>query len=715
MKKILILGFLFLASLTSAQAQTAPLSTTALKALITKKLTPIGLRKITPDSIIQVNNALADAIGVRPLTLATVASLSLTPGQAGQSVIVNHPTQGGTFTWYAAGAGYSVDNGVVFPAPNNTFWVRQYVGPTNAGWFDLTGSVAILSTIIDKYPNLQLAPITYTGPLSVTASGVRIQGSKAYWNGTTVTGGTILNGSITVYGNKNEISQLGITNASGNGVVIRDNASDNKVENVIFAVQNHGVLMEQFGGTAKGNVIKSCDAYGGIHGFVSKSANAVFTDCRSFSASVDGFALVSDNITGTAYPSICINNKLINCEAYSGNSGIVIYSRDYSSTTNTNNIQLTSLAIIGGTIDGMSAYGIRVGDEATGVPGGNTWNDVRNITINSVSINNVTTQAIKYLRSNGVVTIGSQFTSNPDKSSTVAKNLTFLANAGTNFSMGNLVYNTVLTLNSTSPSVDFGDTYYETQNTVSTVISAITGGKVGKVVWIYINDDYTVFSQSSTLDIRRFVGGKGSILVLKYNDAGNKWVELFSTTVRIRQFWPYQSSLSLDYRFGRFMQTYLTGDVASLVFTNLPRDGEPFELLIHGSGTRTIGGWDSRIIWFDGKPPVLLAASQILILRFMYEGTNIYCISKQGDAIRGAVQWTPGTITNGTTATTSFTLAGARVGYFQNATFLGDLQGCKTWARVTADNTVSVYIENTTGSDKTIGNNFSTVELRPSN
>jgi len=536
--------------------------------------------------------------------------------------------------YYDASDTTSADNtGTILVTADGKRIKRVYSGAVNVSWYgifansvsDFTSAVV---TVLGLHNEIFFPEGNYN--ISITSassfSNKVIRGVKPSWNGSAISGGTKITGIFNIVGSDNLISNLGFYNTTTNGVTISTNASRNIIEYCIFNVQNHGVVMEQFGGTATDNTVRFCDSYGGIHGFVSKTKNATFLKCRSFSASQDGFAMVSDNITGLAFPSFCLNNKLIECEAYNTNTGIAIYSRDYTSTTNTAGILLRNLTILGGNIDTCSAYGINLGDSVGSAPGGQTYNDVENVSISGgLSIQNTVTSNIQLGRSNGVYIGGNNFKGLVNRAQPLfCKNLVLAQNNNNNFSQGNSVYNTINTVNSTNIDASTINEYVETNNTSGTVMSTITNGKVGQVIKLLINDTFTVIPKSSVFRLSKtYIRGKGSFVLLKYANDGSGWDEMYSQCVDNLQSFSYSATLDIDYKFANNAEVLLTGNVTTLNFSNVIKGNIIKLVLQSNTGTRTLSGWDSRIIWLNGVAPSFVDASSRLSMEFYYNGANL--------------------------------------------------------------------------------------------
>jgi hypothetical protein len=464
-------------------------------------------------------------------------------------------------------------------------------------------------------------------------AGITIEGVKPYWNGVNLTGGTVIIGKISIRATGVEVYNLGFENLSvatgSNGIEVRS-ATLVGIENCLFNVYNHGVLIEEYGTTVSDITVKDCDSFFGIHGFVSKAKRVKFINCRSFNASQDGFALVSDNITGVSAPSQCLDNSLTDCEAHDTNIGFNIYSRDYFSTNNSNNITLRDLVLTNCKTSNVIAYGYSIGDSSA-TPAGRTYNDVKDVSILGCISKAPATWHIKFGKCDGVTVVGSNL--GPMDKTTDSKNLKFPGNNNASTSFGDVSYNEILQVNSATPNISTGETYFETANTASTVITAIQGGKVGQVIKILINDDNTVIARSSNLEISRYVRGTGSYLELKLAPAADKWVEVINYSAQKTQFWPYSTGVfEIDFRYSEIATSYITGNITQLTFTNMLKN-QPFQLVLQGSlpAGHTITGWDSRILWLNGAAPGLVTDSTFLTFEFYYDGINIRNISRHGD------------------------------------------------------------------------------------
>jgi hypothetical protein len=583
------------------------------------------------------------------------------------------------------------------------------------------GDIAILGSLIAQgYKYIKLPAGSFAG-FSLDVDDVTIEGIKPRWNGVAVLDGTIFTGRVSVTGNRNRLINSGSTAVgAGNndGILIRNNASFNYVENWVFNVGNHAVLVEQYGGTATDNYIRNCNAYGGVHGFVSKSANLTFENCISKGSSQDALVFVSDNITwdsanpGVNKNSICKNNKAINCYGLNSNIGFNFYSRDYSSTTNAAGIELTDVAIIGGGSDTMIAYGAAIGDSVASAPAGQTYNDVKNISFTGGwRETGSATFGVKTGRCFSVsIDRSCIVNSASDQSKTLSKRVRMSELVKQGGNIGNLVYDTVLDVNSATPTVYYGDQFFTTANTASTVITNFLNGKIGQVIHVLINDEFTTIIGGGNILLKNYVRGTGATISLKMNQSF-VWVELYSKPVRINQDWPYTPVMTLSYTNAELMFCYITGNVTSINFTNLVK-GTTFALIVQANGTWDIGAWDARILWQGGYVPKVIGSASTRYYEFFFDGTNIHNISRQGEIFRNSVGFNPGVIAPGARVTTTVAVSGAPMNSFVNMSFQQDLQGVQMFSYISAVGIATVVFINGTSGTVNLATGTLIVEAR---
>lgn len=71
--------------------------------------------------------------------------------------------------------------------------------------------------------------------------------------------------------------------------------------------------------------------------------------------------------------------------------------------------------------------------------------------------------------------------------------------------------------------------------------------------------------------------------------------------------------------------------------------------------------------------------------------------------INGSTSWSPGSVTSGSRASTTITVAGVSLGYYAIASLGVDLQGQVLEAYVSAANTVTLLLTNDTGGSINLG------------
>lgn len=494
-----------------------------------------------------------------------------------------------------------------------------YLGVKNDS---ITDNSALIDTLLAHYDNLYFPNGYYKANIIVNGNNKNLIFQSSNYANSKTTGAVIV-GGISIYGNGNTIDGAGIYATSGvAGILVSTNASDNTIKDCQIAVNNHGILIEQYGGTAQRNKVINTITHGGIHGFVSKSQDAEFINCKSYGASTDGFAMVSDNITGLGLNSQNKNNRLLNCVAKSTVIGVSIYSRDYTSTTNTAGILFTNLSIESCLFDSCSAYGILVGDDGT-APGGQTYNNVQKVSIINNSISNCTTSGVKVANSTDCIIMGNNLKQSVGitKSGNAAQLKTPFNNFGGG--SGNTTPTKVLTVNSTTPSVQNGENYFKTANTSSTVISNLNNGYAGQVITVMIQDSFTTIPVTTGIGVQKYVRGIGSVCILRSRDDLSGWDEVYSYSVNVNQDWAYQSLYVFDLNYGTYVTTQVTGNVSQLNFNNVKKLTPEFTLQLYSTSNYTLSGWDSRIVWMNGGAPTSTLANTRQIYKFFYDGVNL--------------------------------------------------------------------------------------------
>lgn len=454
-------------------------------------------------------------------------------------------------------------------------------------------------------------------------TGVQISGTKKpTYNGTSLVDGTIINGYIHSNSNmKNcEFCYLGITNSETDGVVIHDGSSYNYFHDMVLLVNQHGILIESYGLENIDNIVENCIAYGGVHGFVSKSKGTKFINCISDGATTDGFVLCSDNIPLATKIGQCYLNVIDKCVARNTAIGYILYSRDYYSENNSNGISCSNISITNSTADTISAYGVCLGDDSV-APSGRTYNQVKNITLYGNTFINCTTGDILFAYCDGVTIDGNNINKFPIlRNMDKAKNINFGRN-NTGFSVADINYWTKLDVNITTPKVDSGRQYYKTENTATTLISNFLGNrKVGQVIYITINDDFTSIIRGANIALRKYkMTGKGSFAIFKLDPTGSYWEDVYSYSPMMNQFWATPSDTTIDWDYGNIADTYITANINNITFST-PKDKGLYYIKLRCSGAFTINSWDNRIKWISQISTTV--SGKIITIEFLWDGTN---------------------------------------------------------------------------------------------
>ena len=447
--------------------------------------------------------------------------------------------------------------------------------------------------------------------------------------------GTVLNGVIKGSNvNSCYIKNLGIENEDGDGfedgIKLQNGSCNNVIDNVIFNVKNHGVLIESYGNENMNNSVLNCKSFNGNHGFVSKSVKTTFKNCHSDGAKYDGIVLCSDNIPSSDSKGICKDNIIDGCIVTNTDIGINIYCRDYFSSTNDNGIELKNITISNCVIDGTKSYGILLGDGTNSEH--YAVNPVNRVTINGTSMINSTVSDVYLSLCNGVTITGCNFNkfptiSNMDK----AKNIRIKDN-NTGFSMANIDYWTVLDVNSNIPKVDSGREFYQTKNTSNTIINDFAGNKkVGQVIYVTINDEYTTIIRNNNIRLNNYkLTGKGSFCILKLDSTGSYWEEVYASESKNQyQWWGTTNVTTINFDYGNIADVYFETNVTSLILSTPKKTGS-YYLCLRATNNFDIG----TITNADGKKVYLsetlnqVVANKRITLNLLYDGKAFIELSR---------------------------------------------------------------------------------------
>lgn len=144
---------------------------------------------------------------------------------------------------------------------------------------------------------------------------------------------TLKNVSINIKSDDVTLSNFKIITDMDNAIVCNTGSYENiKVYDIESKAKAHSFLFEDYNGLVKNVVVENCIARDSINGFISKSKNVSFINCKAFKCGLS-FGLVSDNIPSPSQIASCENNNIINCYAAEGTYGLHIYCRDKYNTT----------------------------------------------------------------------------------------------------------------------------------------------------------------------------------------------------------------------------------------------------------------------------------------------------------------------------------------------------------------------------------------------
>ncbi len=108
----------------------------------------------------------------------------------------------------------------------------------------------------------------------------------------------------------------------------------------------------------------------------------------------------------------------------------------------------------------------------------------------------------------------------------------------------------------------------------------------------------------------------------------------------------------------------------------------------------------------DASGATYSALENRTVYQLIPAGDHSFIASKEKFPLKVSAAYSAGTIVNGTQASQTVTVAGARLGEVVSVSFGSASTGLRAFGEVTASNTVTVYIFNGTGSDKTYSGNL---------
>ena len=143
---------------------------------------------------------------------------------------------------------------------------------------------------------------------------------------------TLKNTSIEIQSSDVFLSNFKIKTTMDNGVACNSGSCKNiRLYDIDSEAVAHSFLFENYNGIVEDVVLENCTARNSINGFISKSGDVSFINCKSYGCGLN-FGLVSDNIPSATQVANCERSNIINCCAIGGSYGLHLYCRDKYNT-----------------------------------------------------------------------------------------------------------------------------------------------------------------------------------------------------------------------------------------------------------------------------------------------------------------------------------------------------------------------------------------------
>ena len=143
---------------------------------------------------------------------------------------------------------------------------------------------------------------------------------------------TLKNTSIDIQSSDVFLSNFKIKTTMDNGVACNSGSYKNiRLYDIDSEAVAHSFLFENYNGIVEDVVLENCTARNSINGFISKSRDVSFINCKSYGCGLN-FGLVSDNIPSATQVANCERSNIINCCAIGGSYGLHVYCRDKYNT-----------------------------------------------------------------------------------------------------------------------------------------------------------------------------------------------------------------------------------------------------------------------------------------------------------------------------------------------------------------------------------------------
>jgi hypothetical protein len=457
----------------------------------------------------------------------------------------------------------------------------------------------------------------------IISQRVKWVGEKApRYNGTRLVDGVVIEGhGINITGGEGHyFENLGVLNPNqANGFQLYGAIKDTVFNACITRSRDHGFLAESYGGEVSGVKVYKCKAYGGVHGFVSKSKYATFQLCEAYSCTGNGFVAVSDNIPGATQKGINLDNKFIECFAQLCGTGFIAYSRDMFSDTNANGISLSGLVIQACSAVSSTFNGFVIGDGNT-APAGTKYLPVYNTTIAN-STHRGSTTSILVRMADGITIDGQSLEKEMNIDYVLAKNVNVGKVNSLLTDMGNFSDIELLPVNIGTPNVFSGRKIFKTANTGNTFITNMTGGKEKNIITIMIDDTFTTINNGGNFNLKRSVlSRKGSWIMLKLD--GTTWSEIAGFQASGGTFGQnIVTTPILDIQKGSAFDAFGTGTTTNkITFTDgINPQEEVVTVLIRSSGGAfTYGGFDTTKFVVPSDLPLTVNFGIAVLVQWVY-------------------------------------------------------------------------------------------------
>ena len=348
-----------------------------------------------------------------------------------------------------------------------------------------------------------------------------------YFDGTALQDGVILRDYGIVIGKYNPagnaknitIKNLGVyCPAQANGIEIQANTDGVTIENCVSIARDHSYLAQSYTGTVKNITVSNCKSYNSTHGFIFKCQNVYVKNCYAEGHATNGFGAISDNIVGPTNTAICRWVTFDSCFAESCAFGFNFYSRDMFSDTNANNLRCSDITLTNcKTLDCNIGY--HLGDDATSVPAGTTYNNVFGIVLNNCIENNSYTNSIVLGRSKDCSI--QAYVEKPIGKSGFEKNIKINLTSY----IQNLNHSAVYQIQGTTPNVSSvlrtPIITFITNNASQTVINDLPGLNQGDLALVKIDENNTIIRNSANISLKiTEYKNKGSWVLFRKTDDG---------------------------------------------------------------------------------------------------------------------------------------------------------------------------------------------------